>query len=162
MPASAKIARAADEFRFNNGFVENTVSDLSLEEWFSRPGEKSNHIAWLVGHLVWTRNRLLDFIGTEWTRPWLNLFARGVKLADVSQYPTPEELMGAWRDVAGVLADALENASDEVLSQPATQGPPSADGKLSGIVNFLAYHETYHIGQASYVRAWLGHKCLMG
>jgi hypothetical protein len=43
-----------------------------------------------------------------------------------------------------------------------TKGPPSSDGKESGIVDFLAIHETYHIGQASYLRGWLGHKGLMG
>jgi len=26
----------------------------------------------------------------------------------------------------------------------------------------MAIHETYHIGQASYLRGWLGHKGLMG
>jgi hypothetical protein len=26
----------------------------------------------------------------------------------------------------------------------------------------MAYHETYHVGQAAYLRCWLGHKGLMG
>jgi hypothetical protein len=26
----------------------------------------------------------------------------------------------------------------------------------------MAIHETYHVGQASYLRGWLGHKGLMG
>ena len=32
----------------------------------------------------------------------------------------------------------------------------------SGVVNFLAIHETYHVGQASYLRGWLRHKGLIG
>jgi hypothetical protein len=71
-------------------------------------------------------------------------------------------LIEAWCEVSGELDAALNSVSEEVLAQPAKNGPPSADGKESGIVNFLAIHETYHVGQASYLRAWLGHKGLMG
>jgi uncharacterized damage-inducible protein DinB len=70
--------------------------------------------------------------------------------------------MAAWHESAALLTSAMDSVSEELISQPATNGPPSADGKLSGIVNFLAIHETYHIGQASYLRSWLGHKGIMG
>jgi len=56
----------------------------------------------------------------------------------------------------------MDSVPAEVLAAAATNGPPSADGKVSGIVNFLAYHETYHVGQASYLRGWLGHPGVMG
>ena len=39
---------------------------------------------------------------------------------------------------------------------------PDADGKLCGTVNFMALHETYHVGQAAYVRSWLGKPGVMG
>jgi hypothetical protein len=32
----------------------------------------------------------------------------------------------------------------------------------SGVVNFLAIHETNLVGQASYLRGWLRHKGLIG
>lgn len=34
-------------------------------------------------------------------------------------------------------------------------------GGASGIVNLLAIHETYHLGQASYLRSLLGKKGLI-
>jgi uncharacterized damage-inducible protein DinB len=138
------------------------VQDLSPEEWLNRPNEKANHITWIVGHVTWTRKMLLGWLGTEWSQPWLDLFARGVKCEDGAAYPSPDALMDAWREVSGVLATTLDSVSEDVLSQPVTKGPPSADGKVSGVVNFLAIHETYHVGQASYLRGWMGHKGLMG
>ena len=60
------------------------------------------------------------------------------------------------------MAAALESVSEDLLSKPATEGPPSLDGKVSGIVSFMAIHETYHLGQASYLRSWMGHKGVMG
>jgi uncharacterized damage-inducible protein DinB len=156
------IATAAENYRFNSDFLTKMVSDLSPEEWLRRPDEKLNHIAWIVGHVIWARKAVLTRLGTDWSQPWLSSFARGVKCNDVATFPSPDTLMDNWREVSGVLATALDGASEDVLSTPSTQGPPSADGKISGVVNFLAIHETYHVGQASYLRSWLGHKGLMG
>ena len=162
MPVPAVIATSAHNYHFNSDFLVKMVSDLSPEEWLRRPDEKCNHIAWIVGHVVWTRKALLGRLGTEWSQPWLGMFARGTKCEDGAAYPSPDALLDAWREVSGVLAGTLDTVSEEALAQPATSGPPSTDGKESGIVDFLAIHETYHIGQASYLRGWLGHKGLMG
>jgi len=162
MPVPAVIATAAENYRFNSDFLTKMVSDLSPEEWLRRPDEKLNHIAWIVGHVIWARKAVLTRLGTDWSQPWLSSFARGVKCNDVATFPSPDTLMDNWREVSGVLATALDGASEDVLSTPSTQGPPSADGKISGVINFLAIHETYHLGQASYLRSWLGHKGLMG
>jgi hypothetical protein len=162
MSVPAVIVTAAENYRFNSGFLTKMVGDLTPEEWLRRPDERSNHIAWIVGHVVWSRKQLLVRLGTEWSLPWLGSFARGGKCEDAAAYPSSDALLDGWREVSEVLAGALENASEEALAQPATNGPPSADGKISGIVNFLAIHETYHVGQASYLRGWLGHKGLMG
>ncbi|HKN22973.1 MAG TPA: DinB family protein [Terracidiphilus sp.] len=162
MPTPAVIATSAHNYHFNSDFLVKMVSDLSPEEWLRRPDEKCNHIAWIVGHVVWTRKALLSRLGTEWSQPWLDMFARGAKCEDGAAYPSPDTLLGAWREVSGVLDGTLDTVSEETLAQPVTKGPPSTDGKESGIVDFLAIHETYHIGQASYLRGWLGHKGLMG
>jgi hypothetical protein len=161
MPVPAVIAAAAENYRFNSDFMAKMVGDLSQEEWLRRPNEKANHIAWIVGHSIWARKAVLDRLGTEWSLPWLGLFARGVKCDDAA-LPSSDAFIEAWKEVSGVLAGALDSASEEILAKASTQGPPSADGKISGVVNFLAIHETYHIGQASYLRAWMGHKGLMG
>lgn len=112
--------------------------------------------------MVWTRRALLKRIGNQWSLPWLDLFARGAKCEADAAYPSRDTLLDGWREVSGVLDGALDTVSAEALAQPSTSGPPSADGKISGVVNFLAFHETYHIGQASYLRGWMSHKGLMG
>jgi hypothetical protein len=162
MPVPAVIAAAAENYRFNSDFLTKMTGDLSPEEWLSRPNEKTNHIAWIFGHVIWTRKQLLGRLGTEWSQPWLDSFARGVKCEDGAAYPSLDALMDAWREVSGILAGSLESVSENVLAQPSAQGPPSPDGKISGVVNFLAIHETCHVGQISYLRSWLGHKGLMG
>ena len=163
MPVPDAIAHAAEEFRYNNNFTSNFVKDLSAEDWMHRPEGAANHIAWIVGHIIWARTAVLGRLGSQWSAPWLGLFARGEKVDGTAPYPSPEVLMSAWDDVAKKLNSALEAATDELVGQPAAKpGPPSADGKMSGTIRFLSWHETYHVGQISYVRGLLGKKSLMG
>ena len=162
MPVPLVIAAAAKNYKFNSDFLARTVEDLSTEESFKSPAANLNHAVWIVGHCIWARQRLLSRLGSDWTHPNLDIYARGAGLADVSAFPAPAEILNAWRDSSAVLDSVLDSISEEHLAQPAPPGPPSDDGKISGIVNFLAVHETYHVGQASYLRAWLGKKALMG
>jgi uncharacterized damage-inducible protein DinB len=162
MPVPAAIATAAENFRFNSKTLKQTVGDLSPEEWLKRPDEKLNHMAWIVGHMAYCRGRILHFIGVEWEQPALEIFGRGKKLLEDSAYPSPESMLSTWSESGHALAAAFETVSDDLLAQPATQGPPSLDGKIGGMVSFMAIHETCHLGQASYLRVWLGHKGLMG
>jgi uncharacterized damage-inducible protein DinB len=73
------------------------------------------------------------------------------------EYPSVSDIQKAWSYVSTRLLDRLLNAPTELLVKTAPQGPPSFDGKLSGLVAFLAFHETYHVGQISYLRKWLGY-----
>jgi uncharacterized damage-inducible protein DinB len=100
---------------------------------------------------------VLKSLNTEWVNPWLSVFARGAVLADQAQYPAVEEVRNAWAEVSVRLLDRLSNAPAELLAKTAPPGPPSFDGKLSGLIAFLAFHETYHVGQVSYLRKWLGY-----
>ncbi|MGA7342869.1 MAG: DinB family protein [Terracidiphilus sp.] len=162
MPVPAVIAAAAENYRFNSKFLENSVKDLAPEEWLRRPCATANHVAWIVGHVIWTRKQLLRRLGKEWSQPWMEQFARGTKLDEDAAYPAPDALLDAWRESSALLEDALASVPEDALAQPSTNGAPSADGKVSGVVNFLAIHETYHGGQISYLRSWLGHKGMMG
>lgn len=160
MPVASSIAHGAATFRQNAQIFPKCHEGLTAEEWQRRPGDLSNSVLWIVGHVVWARSRAIALLGGSWSAPWLPLFERGVKRTDTAQYPSAEEVVQAWKDVSESLTAALENATEEALAAPAK--PPSMDGKVSGMVNFLAYHETYHVGQAAYLRRWLGHEGPVG
>jgi hypothetical protein len=52
--------------------------------------------------------------------------------------------------------EVLHRYLRDIHDLEAKAGPPSFDGKVSGLVAFLAFHETYHVGQVSYLKKWLG------
>lgn len=162
MPVPSQIAHAAASFQMNAQLLDKSLDGLSAEEWHKRPGDSSNSLIWVAGHIVWARSRVLMLLGKEWSRPWLSLFERGSKPGDAAGYPPLEELVAAWKEVKASLSEALEGASAEALAAPGPGKIPSFDGKLSGVVAFMAWHEGYHVGQAAYLRRWLGHGQVAG
>jgi uncharacterized damage-inducible protein DinB len=144
-------------FKINSDLVRKAIADISPEQWFRRPGEDSNHLMWVAGHLVVHRGAAVKSLNAQWAVPWASLFARGATLVAPDQYPPVAEVRNAWDDVSAKLVAALKEAPADILRKTAPDGPPSFDGKISGLVAFLAFHETYHVGQVSYLRKWLGY-----
>jgi uncharacterized damage-inducible protein DinB len=151
------FANIESMFKTNTDIVKKAILDIAPEHWFLKPGNDSNHLMWVAGHLVVHRGAVLKSLGAEWETSWSSLFTRGAKLATQDQYPAVEEIQGGWDDVSAKLMASLAETNANVLGQPAPKGPPSFDGKISGLVSFLAFHETYHVGQVSYLRKWLGY-----
>jgi hypothetical protein len=163
MSLSPRLAVASQSFNLNASFLEQTLAGLSDEDWLQRPCDHTNHLLWLVGHVTWSRSMVLARLGDKWSTPWMHLYARGQKCVDCPEAPAPQTMVEAWNEACTRLNSALDSASEELIDTPAAKpGPPSADGKLSGTINFMALHETYHVGQAAYVRSWLGKPSVMG
>jgi len=156
------FSHVAGMFKFNTDIVDKAVSDVSAEHWFKKPGEDSNHLMWVMGHLVVHRGRTLQMLGINWETTWADLFARGADRVDDAEYPAIEDVLNAWKRLSSDLLSALREPAPDVLSKPAPKGPPSFDGKISGTVAFFAFHDTYHVGQVSYLRKWLGYGQTVG
>ena len=163
MPLSPRLTVASQSFNMNSSFLKQSLTGLTDEEWCKRPCDHSNNIQWIVCHVTWARAMVLARLGDKWSLPWMQLYARGQKCTDSPDAPSPRAVMGAWDEACERLNTAMEAATEELLDTPAPQpGPPSADGKICGIINFMALHETYHVGQLAYLRSWLGKPGAMG
>jgi DinB superfamily len=143
-------------FKTNTDIVKKALDVVPPERWFLKPGNDSNHLMWVAGHLVVHRAAVLKYLDADWEAPWSSLFNRGAKLTADDAYPSVNEIRSAWDVVSAKLFASLTDPDPEGLSQPASEGPPSFDGKVSGHVAFLAFHETYHVGQLSYLKKWFG------
>jgi len=156
------FSNVASMFKTNTDIINKAIADVAAEDWFRKPGDDSNHLLWVLGHVVVHRGRTLGFLDTDWNTDWASLFARGAERIDDGEYPPVEELRDAWSQVSADLSAALRNASPDELAKAAPAGPPSFDGKVTGTVAFFAFHDTYHTGQISYLRKWLGYGQTVG
>jgi uncharacterized damage-inducible protein DinB len=145
----------AGMFKANTDIVNKTIAAVDPEHWFKKPGDDSNHLTWMLGHLIVHRGHTLKALGVDYDNTWAELFARGAERTADSNYPSVEEIRNAWQRVSEELNAALKNPSADVLSQPVPKGL-TFDGKVSGSVAVLAFHDTYHVGQVSFLKKWLG------
>lgn len=93
MPIPAAIAGVAGFYTQNTGFLPKAVAGLTPEQWLARPSDHSNHITWIVGHLIWSRHAIVNRTGGSWSCHGLEPFARSAKLDTAASYPAPEALL---------------------------------------------------------------------
>ena len=152
----------AGMFKANTDIVNKAIADVEPDHWFKQPGDDSNHLTWMLGHIIVHRGHTLKILGVEWENTWAETFARGqARLAD-AQYPSLDDMRNAWQDVSEKLSAALKSPAEGVMTKEAPKAPPSFDGKVSGSVAFMAFHDTYHAGQVSFLRKWLGYGQTVG
>ena len=144
-------------FKANTDIVNKAVADVGTGDWFRKPGDDSNHLMWVMGHLIVHRGVTLKVLGGQWDSSWAPLFARGAERVGDDEYPSSEEMKSAWQQVSADLVAAVRNAPADLLNTDTAAGALSFDGKVSGSVALLAFHDTYHAGQVSYLRKWLGY-----
>lgn len=147
-------------FKDNSEVVTRALEGIPHEQWMRRPSDASNSPMWVVGHLIWARGALLRTLGSKWTLHWAKLFARGAKPEEILEYPPIEEMRERWGNACQELATLLPNLTPEFLAKPHDR--PTFDGTVGGYIAFLAFHETYHVGQLGYLHKWLGYGQLAG
>ncbi len=150
-----QIRPVADMYRFNTHCVRRALADLTADQaghrW--RQGEGSS-IAFLVGHLLSSRCGLLKRFDARQDNPWADDFGSQAQPKDIQEYPSFEQLVRDWDDVAAQLDTLLAGFDDATLEAPA-DGFPIADQTARGALMFLAWHETYHVGQIGLMRTEL-------
>ncbi|MEM8932763.1 MAG: DinB family protein [Acidobacteriota bacterium] len=148
----AQIRSIADIYRFNTMTLRAVSRDLSDEQtgrrW--RQGEGSS-IAFLLGHLLASRYSVLQRLGAADENPHAELFGNFASARDLADYPPFAELVAEWDTVAERLEVALAQLDDATLEAPAS-GYPVADQTTRGALMFMAWHESYHIGQIGLMR----------
>ena len=153
----------ARSFEANTPLFAQALDGVTDEEMRRAPSDHNSSMLWLAGHLVRGRGRTLIALGLS-ADPW-DLFGRGTHINASAKYPTRQEILHQWAEYSGQLHHALRGLSDADIKKkaaPSPPNPPSLDGSVGGIVAFLAFHESYHMGQLGYVRKWLGHSALAG
>jgi len=151
-----RLELVAQIFKTNTNLFRKSLDGVSREQLLARPGEDSNPMIWIAGHLTMYRGSLASLLGNKWQEPWGGIFRRGGSSRDDSRFPEAGEILEKWGEVSGLLAQAFQTARADVLDRVMPQGSSSFDGKAGGTVALLAFHESYHMGQLAYLRKWLG------
>jgi hypothetical protein len=156
------VTQSYQLYGITTAMIERALRDFSDEDAVRRGAGNSNCMLWLFGHLTVVRCALAGMLGVNKEVPWRALFGRGSTGADFSQYPKLAEIQAVWQEITPQLFHLLEAAGEEQLAAPAPRDFPIPDKSMRGAILFLAYHESYHVGQMSSLRKCLGKDNLVG
>jgi uncharacterized damage-inducible protein DinB len=117
---------------------------------------RGNCMNWVLGHIVMHRDKVLELLGEK---PVMklgdsDLYNRGSDpIREGKPALTLEELLAALEQTREQLTAALQSASPADLEARADEGGQQT--KLERI-QFLQWHETYHLGQLEILRQLAG------
>jgi hypothetical protein len=153
---STPVSIVAEQFKVTTNLYLKALGGVSREQLLRRPGERSNPLLWIAGHLTLSRVRVVNVLGGAREPQWPELFATGSKVHDVSHYPDVGEVTTLWRDLADEIQQRLRAFPADRWEAPVQIRIPSDDGTMRGALALITFHEAYHVGQMGYVRKWLG------
>ena len=143
-------------YGFNLDRARELVKELNADQMVQQPNGVVNHPAWTLGHLTLVSDALGQALGLDSALPagWDEKFnAGGIPSADVSAYPSKDELLAALAAQHVRNTEAVEKADPSVFSKPHPNEKTRKKFPTMGdlIVFLMTSHEMSHLGQ---VAAW--------
>ncbi len=145
----------ARRFKFNENVVHALADGLSPEDWRATQGE-GNSIRWLVAHLTLTRREIARKLGADVAvDDWEPTVDAGTD-GRVDGVPEPDALLSDFRALGEILATQLVEKSAADYADAFPGRLPDRATTWAGYVNFMLFHETYHVGQIALLRRIAG------
>jgi len=157
-----RVAPLIDLYNLNTNLVNKTLDNLSDDVAHKRVNDKGSSLHWIIGHIANGRHYVggLFNAGTEFDNS--DLFNGGTPLKEPSAYPPIAEIKKIFEDVSENFMKRLEELTDDDINKKLENKLPVNDDTMLGAIAFFSLHESYHVGQLSYIRRQLGFDGLTG
>jgi hypothetical protein len=137
--------------------ISRYLEDLSDADLMNRPGPGCNHIAWQLGHLIVSENRLLEAIAPgasiELPAGFAEKYSKDQAGNDnAADFCTKQEYRDLFDQVHAATLAAVSKLSDADLDQPAPENLRKRFPTVGNIVILIAVHGLMHAGQFVPVR----------
>ena len=151
------LDREVKVYQFLQAYGEGLLGELAADRILTRTADTGHHPMWLMGHLAFIGQRMVDAFGGEAVvdlDDYGQRFGIGSELSDDHEhYPTWNQVLGIWRDAHRQIPELAASLDEVELSQPNTN--PRMSETLPTKADFYAFvltaHEATHLGQLS---AW--------
>jgi hypothetical protein len=144
----------------NFGVIQRQIKDITHEQSLIQPPFRGNCMNWVLGHLVMSRQRILIMTNqlTVWTQEQCNRYERGSEpIVDNSEALPFEKIAADLMTSQQRIQTWLENAKPEDLDVAIIPHNIPADaGPIWDWMEFLLWHEAYHLGNLELLRQLAG------
>jgi uncharacterized damage-inducible protein DinB len=151
-----RVAPLAAIFELNTDLLLNCLDGLSQAEAQRRLDGGGNSIIFLAAHLADTRHFLLGRLGKPLANPLSRYLADAQSIEDIGEWPALDDVRRAWLAASARLGEVLSELDAETIERPGAHRFPVPDPTPLGMLAFLAQHDSYHVGQAAFIRRQLG------
>jgi hypothetical protein len=155
MAASQRAADFIHRLRINSSVIHQQLEGLTDADLLLQPAFRGNCANWVLGHITGERGYMLDLLGVESLidkRDYAMYERDSAPITGPDSPHLPMARLLADFDAAGTAILALfEAITDETLAMPAVD-----DRALGYMLNFIIWHEAYHVGQFEYLRQITG------
>lgn len=145
-----------EQLELNTRLFLNSLDGADDDAALARPGQESNHMAYIACHLVDARCFLARLVGVDIENPFKALLDPVQSVNDLEKYPPLEGIRSAWHEVSTALSQRFPALSAAELRRESPQKFPVNDKSVLGGVAFLLAHEAFHIGQLAFLRKYVG------
>ena len=146
--------------------LKTYISDLDDADLMRRPGERCNHLAWQLGHLISSEVKLLDMVTPEYGTELPDGFAdahskEACNNDDPVGFHGKQTYVELFDKVRAASLTALESYPESDLDKPAPDDFREFCPTMGDVLTLIATHPMMHAGQFVIVRRQLGKPILM-
>ncbi len=148
----------ATQLGYISDVLKANANEMTQEESLTQPQPAGNCFNWVVGHVLFCRNQMLELMGKSpvWSEEKAKRYATGSEPISgpgegVSQL---SEMLEAFDTSQSDLLDGLQEVSDEALSVEVPWFGKTAT--VAQALTGLVFHEAYHVGQTGVLRRIAG------
>lgn len=150
------LEAVAKTYALDAFMLDRAVGDFLEADWAVRDAA-GHDPRWIAGHLALYRRSVLAMMGLpKAEEPWMACFARGKTAADVPPDLDMARVLASFKAAGEAMAGAWDGLSQEALAAPMGRTLPDGTSTILDGLRFLAWHETYHLGQLGLFRKLAG------
>jgi uncharacterized damage-inducible protein DinB len=139
----------------SNFVVNRNFEGITHRESLVRPQPDGQSFNWILGHMVRTRNEILELIGKKPLYPKDKFEVYTPKGFTPEKAVDVEELKKSFNALQSELEAGIKSLSAETLREPASLRPDRPD-TVGSILATILWHEAYHAGQLGTMRRVVG------
>ena len=152
----ARLSPLAMILDLNTDLLVNCLDGLSEHEAQQRLTGGGNSIGFLAAHLTDSRHFLALRLGHPLSNPLARFLADAKSIDEIRSWATLDQVRAAWNGISEHVQTVLNGLTEAELEKPGFPGFSVPDPTAVGFIAFLTQHDSYHIGQAAFVRRQLG------
>lgn len=152
---SARAQALIDDYAFNTWLIHDHIDGITDDESLLQPPFQANCLNWILGHIVWRRNSVLEALGLAplWDEEVSALYMSGSSpLADQPGARRFADLVSDLDQTLSALSAAIASLPDAGLNE-VVENDRGAKRVIEHLQGFH-WHETYHIGQLDILGAF--------